>query len=126
MEEAQTDDKVINLFERRKTQLAGETDAAPLEALPEFITPGDIDRLNDAQLEQLLNIIRMRRLQSTLVYEKTVREKETLTQSRAREMLEKKSEQVWKELDAVFKKLEKLELRVNEMRALRLQAGLEW
>lgn len=128
-----TERKVINLAERKMQRLA-MTGAAPSppqkEAdeveLPDFISPPDISKMTDPQLEQLLNLIRMRRLQSAMIYEQTNAQKAAIAEGRALQMLEKKAEQVFKELERAFTVLDKLELRVNEMRALRVQAGLDF
>jgi len=118
--------KVIDFEKRRRQLLAGEVQPPPPEGLPEFIRQQDISTMTDDQLDQLINLIRLRRLNSTLIYERTMREKEQLTLSKAREALEKKCGQVFKELDRALSVLEKLELRINEMRALRIQAGLDF
>jgi len=119
--------KVINLAERRKQRLH-DAPEPPSDGvvIPDFITPQTINEMTDPQLDQLLNLVRLRRMHSTLIYERTKQEKEQIAQTKARDALVKKAEQVWNELDKVFKNLDKLELRVNEMRALRLQAGLEF
>jgi uncharacterized protein with von Willebrand factor type A (vWA) domain len=106
--------------------LAGEVQPQRDDALPEFIAPADISTMTDDQLDQLINIIRLRRLNSTMLYERTMREKEQITMGKAREQLEKKCTQVWKCIDTALNNLEKLEIRVNEMRALRIQCGLDW
>lgn len=119
-----TERKVINLAQRKAERLAGLPAPEVKIEIPDFISPPDISTMSDEQLEQLLNLVRLRRMQSQMQYEQTQREREQVTQEKARVQLEKKAEQVWNELDKVFKNLDKLELRVNEMRALRLQAGL--
>jgi hypothetical protein len=121
-----TASKVIDFEKRRRQLLAGEVQPPRPEGLPEFISQQDISTMTDDQLDQLINLIRLRRLNSTLIYERTMREKEQLTLSKAREQLDKKCGQVWKELDRALTVLEKLELRINEMRALRIQAGLDF
>jgi hypothetical protein len=118
--------KVIDFARRRMQLLAGEYQPDRVDGLPEFISPSDISKLNDDQLDQLINLIRLRRLNSTLLYERSMRDKEQLTAGKAREQLEKKCVQVWKSIDKNFTDLEKLELLVNQMRALRIQAGLDW
>ena len=118
--------KVINLAERKMQRLGGAPPPKIEVEIPDFITPKTINDMNDDQLEQMLNLIRLRRMQSTMVYERTKAEKDALAQNKARDMLEKKAEQVWNELDKVFKNLDKLELRVNELRGLRVQAGLDF
>lgn len=124
----ETNVKIINLLERRKAKLANEPDQAvePKVLLPDFVRPIDIANMNDEQLEALLNLVRVRRLTSTMIYERTQEEKTELRETRAKEQLEVKCEQVWKELDRTFKNLEKLEQKINEMRALRIQAGMQW
>lgn len=118
--------KVINLAQRKLERLGGIPAPEIKVDIPDFITPPDITSMSDAQLEQVLNLIRMRRLQSAMLYEKTQQEKTQLEETKARMQLEKKAEQVFKELDRAFAILDKLELRVNEMRALRIQAGLSF
>jgi hypothetical protein len=124
----ETKDKIINLLERRKAKLANEPDQAeePVVLLPDFVRPVDIAEMNDEQLEALVNLLRLRRLTSTMIYERTQEEKQELRESRAKEQLDVKCEQVWKELERTLKNLEKLELKINEMRALRIQAGMQW
>lgn len=121
-----TERKVINLAERKLQRLGGLPAPSIEVAIPDFISPPDISSMTDAQLEQVLNLIRMRRLQSRMVYEKTAAEKEALDINKARVALEKKAEQVYNLLAKTFDVLDKLELKVNEMRALRIQAGLEF
>lgn len=121
-----SDSNVINFELRRRHLLAGEPQDTAPDGIPEFIRPSDINKMSDDNLDQLINLIRLRRLNSTLLYERTMREKEQLTLSKAREQLERKCEQVFRELDRALNNLEKLELRVNEMRALRIQVGLDW
>lgn len=117
---------VIDFAQRRMQLLAGEKQPEGGEGLPEFIQPSDISTMSDDTLDQLINIIRLRRLNSTMLYERTMREREQLTMSKAREQLDKKCVQVYKCIDTALNNLEKLELRINEMRALRIQAGLDW
>lgn len=118
--------KVINLAERKLQRLGGVPAPTIEVPIPDFITPQDITTMSDEQLEQMLNLIRVRRLQSAMIYESTKKQKEEVTAAKARAALEKKAEQVFNELDKAFKTLEKLELRVNELRALRLQGGLSF
>jgi hypothetical protein len=106
--------------------LHGEVQPEGGEGIPEFIAPSDISKFTDDQLDQLINIIRLRRLNSTMQYERTMREKEQLTMGKAREQLDKKCIRVWKDIDTALNHLDKLEQHVNEMRALRIQCGLDW
>jgi hypothetical protein len=98
----------------------------PTKSLPDFISPDDIPKMSDSQLEQLVNVLQLRRLQSTHLYESTLRARGEITMSKARESLEHKAGQVSKELKRTITAMDKLELRVNELRALRIQCGLTW
>jgi hypothetical protein len=97
-----------------------------LEAIPEFIEPTDISKMTDAQFTTLLELIRMRRMTATIVYQQTMEEKEKVVHAKLAAALEKKAEQIYKKMEMCFKHLEQLELKINELRALRLQAGLEF
>lgn len=118
--------KVINLAQRKLDRLGGTPPPVIAVTIPDFISPPDISKMSDEQLEQLLNLIRMRRMASAMIYEKTQREKEAVSEEKAKAQLEKKAVQVFTLLEKAFDTLDKLELRVNEMRALRIQAGLEF
>ena len=118
--------KVINLAQRKLERLGGTPPPEIKTEIPDFITPPDIGKMSDAQLEQVLGLVRLRRMQSQMIYERTQTEKARVTEDKAKQQLEKKSEQVFNELEKVFKNLDKLEIRVNEMRALRVQAGLDF
>lgn len=123
----ETTDKIINLLDRRKAKLANEPDQAePKVLLPDFVRPMDIMNMDDEQLDALLNVLRVRRLTSTMIYERTMEEKQELRESRAKEMLDAKCAQVFTEIERTLKVLDKLELKINEMRALRIQAGMQW
>jgi len=118
--------KVINLAERKQQRVATEEQDSDSSELPDFISPPTIASMSDEQLEKMLNLVRMRRLQSALIYERTQEENSQKLRDRASEALAKKSVQVFNELDRVFKNLDKLETRVIEMRALRIAAGLSF
>jgi hypothetical protein len=123
-----TKDKIINLLERRKAKLAGEPQPIVEKdiPLPDYIRPPDLHDMTDEQLDLLLDLLRLRRLTSTMIYERTMQEKDELRVSRAKEMLDNKCTQVFNELERTLKNLDKLEMKINEMRALRIQAGLQW
>ena len=116
--------KVINLAQRKLERMGGSPPPKIDVSLPDFISPQTIGTLTDAQLDQVLSLVRVRRMAATQVYERTQREKRQVEEGKALHALDKKQEQVYNELERAFKALDKLELRVNEMRALRLQAGL--
>jgi hypothetical protein len=126
-----TERRVINLAERKKQQdvkRSTEQQVPHIEeaAIPEYITPQDITKMTDAQLEQMLNVVRLRRMQATLIYENTQKEKERIKDERLFKSVEKASEQVFKKLERVNKYLDDLELKVNELRGYRLAAGLSF
>lgn len=121
-----TDRKVIDLAARKRERLAGREPPKLEVELPDFISPPDIAKMSDAQLEQLVDLIRLRRMEPLLIYEQTQVELAKREEDKVKQQIEKKAQQVFNELDRVFKNLEKLELRVNELRALRLQIGMEF
>jgi len=118
--------KVINLAERKKQRLGGLPAPEIKVEIPDFIEPRDIMSMSDEQMDQILSLIRLRRLQAASKYEQTEREKTELSMSKARDALERKAAVVFKDLERTFAILDKLELHVNELRALRVQAGLEF
>lgn len=93
--------------------------------VPEFITAKDIDEMNDDELDTLVSAIRTRRLASYHVYKQTKDEKNKLEQGKTREKIEKKCEQIIKDINAADKALDKMEQHISELRGLRLQAGME-
>lgn len=121
-----SDPKIINLAERKAQSFAGNAPVQGTGDIPDFIRPADISTMTDVQLEQVLNLVRMRRMQSALTYEKTREETAAVAAGRARAALVKKSEQVFTSLSKAFGILDKLEVQISELRALRVQAGLEF
>lgn len=93
--------------------------------LPEHITPQSIYQMNDEQLEKLLDDIRDRRLSSVRLYEEAQRAAQEAAEEKARLALFKQCEMCEKNIIRVDKALEALETRVNKMRALRLELGLD-
>jgi len=93
-------------------------------AVPEFITAKDIDAMSDDELDALVSAIRTRRLASYHVYKQTKDEKEALERDKVREKIEKKCEQIIKDINASDKALDRMETHIAELRGLRLQAGL--
>lgn len=102
-----------------------ELAVATKPAVPEFITASDIDAMTDDELDTMLAAIRTRRMNSYLIYKQTKDEKDQLERDKARLKIEKKCEQIIKVLNAIDDRMEKLETRINELRGLRLQAGME-
>lgn len=93
-------------------------------AIPEFITAKDIDAMSDDELDALVAAIRTRRLASYHVYKQTKEEKDALERDKVRAKIEKKCEQIIRDINAADKALEKMETHIAELRGLRLQAGL--
>lgn len=97
----------------------------PVKEAPDFITFKDIESMDDNALDALVSAIRTRRMNSYLIYKQTKADKEAVEQGKARERIEKKCEQIIKKLNVLDGHLEGLEKFVNELRGLRLQAGME-
>lgn len=94
------------------------------ETVPEFITYRDIEAMSDDELDALVSAIRVRRMNSYLIYKQTKAEKESLEQDKARQRIEKKCEQIIKKINTIDAQLEGLEKFIAELRGLRLQAGM--
>lgn len=92
--------------------------------VPDFITRVDINSMTDEQCDKLLAGIRERRMVAFIVYEQTVADKELAATEKAKAALEKECDQIFKLLGTLDKNFEKLEERINKMRGLRIQAGL--
>lgn len=93
--------------------------------IPEFITRHDIEAMTDDEHDAMIAAIRVRRMQSHAVYQKTKQEKIALEQSKVKDKIEKKCEQVIKKLNLIDKHMDDLEKFINELRGLRLQADME-
>lgn len=119
---------VINLAERKQARLlANRGVSEPLAMLvPDFIDPPTILKMSDEAIDQMLNLIRINRMSAQLIYEKSVAERGKINDAKLQVKMDKKAEQVFVELERVFKYFDKLELRINELRALRLQVGLDF
>jgi len=118
--------RVINLAQRKLERLGGLPAPDISVTIPEFIEPSDISKMSDEQLEQVLQLVRLRRMQSTLIYEQTQVQKQQIQDEKNYMRLDKASIKVFTKLEKAFKALDDLELAVNEMRAWRLQSGLEF
>jgi hypothetical protein len=116
----------LNLAAQKAARLKNSVTPKLPETIPNFITPQTILDMSDEVFEKLLASIRIKRLAATLIYQKSMEEKANLANAKLAAAMEKKCDQIIKELEGTFKKFEKLELRINELRALRLQAGLDF
>ena len=93
--------------------------------VPDFITRVDISRMNDQQLDEMLEQIRSRRMTPLLIYKQTMADNARIDEAKVKAKVEKKEEQIVKKLAVVDQHFEALEKMVNELRGLRIQAGLE-
>lgn len=93
--------------------------------IPEFITPKDIDAMNDDQLDAMIAAIRTRRMNSYTVYKQTVAEKNAINEEKAKIKVDKKCDQIIRKLNTIDKQMDDLEKFVAELRGLRLQAGMQ-
>jgi len=94
------------------------------EEVPDFITRRDIERMSDVELDELVGAIRARRMAPIEIYQRTKAEKAAVAQEKDRARIEKKCEQIIKDIAASDKALDKLELHISELRGLRVQAGM--
>ncbi len=91
---------------------------------PDFITRVDISKMNDEQLETLIEMIKLRRMSSFVIYQQTVNDREQIAIEKAAIAVDKMCDQIIKQLNTVDKNMEKLETQINKLRGLRIQAGL--
>lgn len=96
---------------------------APLA--PEHITPANIFQLDGDQLDALIENIRERRMSSVRMHEAAVKAAQEAADEKARMALMKQCDMCVNNITRVDKALEALEQRVNKIRALRLELGLD-
>ena len=92
---------------------------------PEHITPVALYQMDDAAIETLLEGIRDRRLSSVRMYEAAQKAAAEAKDEKARLDLMKQCEMCSKNIERVDKAIDALETRVNKMRALRMELGLD-
>ncbi len=90
---------------------------------PEFHTPADISMWSDEQIDAALDVIRFKRMQTRVLYEKTMELKKLSELAKVEVVFNKKLEKLAKAINAFDKHIEKLEKVANEVRGLRLQMG---
>lgn len=95
------------------------------DTVPEHITPRALYDMTAEQQEKLLEGIRERRLSSVRQYEEAQKAAQEAADDKARLALFKQCEMCEKNFIRVDKALTALEERVNKMRALRLELGLD-
>ncbi len=92
--------------------------------VPDFITRVDISKMNDEQLDQLLVLIRQRRMTAFVIYQQTQNDREQAATEKALASIDKTCDMIIKQLNTIDKNMEKLETYINKLRGLRIQAGL--
>jgi hypothetical protein len=85
-----------------------------------------IDEIDEDTLYVLLDELRERRLRAVRVLEEAEEIKRLARSERVREMVAKHVTMFDKELLTCTKNLDKLEQRVNKIKALRLEIGATW
>jgi len=104
------------------------TDASsfpPLPPAPDFIDPANLTDYDDDEAEAMIEAIRARRLHALRVYELSKQEAAEAKLTKDTVSLEKQCEMLAKDIERTGKALDALEKRVNRIRALRLQLGME-
>ena len=109
---------VINMKERqiRMQEAAGE--------IPDFIDRTSIANMTDTQLDQFLDALRIRRLASQVLYEKTLADMAEIAEEKAKGKLEKKCNQIFRRIEQINNHIDVLEKYMNELKGLRIEAGL--
>lgn len=92
---------------------------------PEHITPRAIYQMDNDALDMLLDTVRERRLSSVRQYEAAQNAAKEAADEKARLDLFKQCEMCANNIVRVDKALDALETRVNKIRALRLELGLD-
>ena len=92
---------------------------------PDFVTRVDIGTMTDEQLDEFIAKIKLRRMASFIIYQQTMADAEVVAEEKARAKLDKKLTQISKTIDTMDKQFDKLEQQINELRGLRIQAGMQ-
>ena len=93
--------------------------------VPEHIKPAAIYQMNTDQLDELLKVIRERRLQPVKAHEAAMQAAKEASDDKARLSLLKQCEMASSNIVRVDKAIDALETRINKIRALRLELGLD-
>ena len=93
--------------------------------VPEHITPKAIYDMSSDELDAMLEAMRERRLTSVRIYEAAVKEAQELADEKARAELQKQCDMCASNIERCQKADDALLTRVNKIRALRLQLGLD-
>ena len=92
---------------------------------PDFIDPANLDAYDDDEAEAMIEAIRARRLHALHVYEQSQREAAEMKHEKDAAALTEQCRMLSKDIERTGKALDALEKRVNRIRALRLQLGME-
>ena len=90
---------------------------------PVFIRPQSINDMDDAQMDAMLDVIRVKRLQAHHVFNETRKLRNEADKHKLSLKYDKAMNALATGLDKFDKQVEKLEKAVNEVRILRLQMG---
>ena len=96
-----------------------------VDPIPDFIQPRALHELTSDELEKLMTDVRERRLYGAMVHAQAMAAAKEASDQRAREALEKQCGMLEAALDRVDKAVDAMEARINKIRALRLELGLE-
>lgn len=95
------------------------------DVVPEHITPKAIYQMSSDAIDALLEGIRKRRLSAAKQHEAAMQAAKEVADDKSRLQLLKQAEMLSNNLVRVDKALEAAEDRVNKIRALRLELGIE-
>lgn len=93
------------------------------EKAPEFITPSTLSTLSDAEIDALIEGIRVRRMDKHTLYKETRKLRDKASSTNMLKQFETKMGKLVKLIEATDKHLEKLDKAANEVRALRVMMG---
>lgn len=93
--------------------------------IPEHITPEAMYQMAPGDVEKMLEGIRKRRLSAVRQYEAALVAAKEASDEKARVSLMKQCDMLYNNLERVDKAISTLEDRVNKVRALRLELGLD-
>lgn len=97
----------------------------PTVTIPEHITPRAMYDMPSAEFDALLEAIRERRLHAVRVHEQAMALAKEQADAKAKEALWKQCEMLANNMERVQKALDAMDERVNKIRALRLELGID-
>ena len=93
------------------------------EVVPEFITPSNVADLDDDRLDTLINRVREDRLRAYYIFLEAEKMKMEVRQEKLRKKLDQHARMLSKEITQCDRVIEKLNKRVNNIRAIKLEIG---